>query len=362
MYGIIMAGGVGKRFWPMSRTKKAKQFLRLFGERSMIQMTYERLRAIIDPQRILVVTNKKQARLTSEELPEIPAGNIIGEPLGKDTAPCIGLSALIALEDDPDAVMAVLPSDHLIQNVKEFHRILELGASLAREKECLITIGIIPTRPETGYGYVQIDKDPADHSLPEEYTKKDVFKVKTFAEKPNLETAHRFIESGDFLWNSGIFIWKATAILHQIEELLPELYETLLEVKNHINKPGFNKVLLTAYRQIKSISIDYGVMEKAQNVFLIKGDFGWSDVGSWEEYYNLNAKDDAGNVIIGSAVLNDSHNNLIISDKKLVATIGLDDMIVVNSNNVLLICPRGESQKVKELVDYLTRKQMGGYL
>jgi len=362
MYGIIMAGGIGKRFWPMSCKKKPKQFLYLFGSQSMIRMTFDRLQPLISPKNILVITNKNHKKLTEKHLPGLPPENIIGEPMGKDTAPCIGLSALLTMAQDPEAVQVVLPADHLITDIKEFQRIIALGAELASQKDCLITIGIKPTRPETGYGYIQWDSISDEKILPKQFYTKDILKVKTFAEKPNLATAKRFMESGDFLWNSGIFIWKAKTILHELEESLPELHDSLMQVKKHINKKAFSRALLTAYRQIKSISIDYGVMEKSQNVFLLKGDFGWSDVGSWEAFYKLKDKDSSGNVIIGTSELLDSSNNLIISDKNLVAAIGIEDMVIINTNNIVLICPRNRSQDVKGIVDYLTRKNLKKFL
>jgi len=362
MYGIIMAGGVGKRFWPMSRNRRPKQFLKLFGERSMIQMTYDRLQPVIPPENILVITNKKQVKLTAGHLAELPGHNIIAEPVGKDTAPCIGLGAILAMHNDPESVMVVLPSDHLITDVREFQRIIKMGADLAADNDYLITIGIEPTRPETGYGYIQIDSNSKAPPLSEKFQNKDIFRVKTFAEKPNLETAKRLIESGDFMWNSGIFIWKAQAILREIEELLPELFETLMEIKAHIGKKSFDRALLRAYRPVMSISIDYGVMEKARNVFLIKGTFGWSDVGNWEEFYKQSTKDKYGNVIIGTAEVTNSHNNLIISDEKLVAATGLNNMTVVNTSNAVLVCPRNNSQQVKEIVDSLHRKRMKRFL
>ncbi|MFC1555740.1 mannose-1-phosphate guanylyltransferase [candidate division KSB1 bacterium] len=361
MYGIIMAGGIGKRFWPMSRTTRPKQFLRLFSENSMIRMTYERLLPIMKNEDIFIITNKKQNKLTAAELPEIPKSNIVCEPLGKDTAPCIGLGALFAIEKDPDAVIAVLPADHLIKDETQFRKVLKTAGEFAAAEECLVTIGIEPTRPETGYGYIQIDES-SKTSVPEAYNNNGIYKVKAFAEKPNIETAKRFIESGDFLWNSGIFIWKAQTILQYMEEFLPELYDTLNNLRQYINTSSFNSELLRAYKQIKSISIDYGIMEKAHDVFLVRGDFGWSDVGSWEEYYNIKDKDENGNVCSGTCVTVDSNNNLIISDNKLVTAIGMKDMIVVNTKDVMLICPRGDSQKVKTLVDKLTRKQLTKYL
>jgi len=362
MYGIIMAGGIGKRFWPMSCKKRPKQFLNLFGSRSMIQMAFDRLQPLINPENIFVITNKNHRKLTEKHLTDLPPENIIGEPMSKDTAPCIGLSALLTMVQDPEAVQVVLPADHLITGVEEFQRIISLGAELASQKDCLITIGIKPNRPETGYGYIQWDPAPAEKNLPKQFHNKDILKVKTFAEKPNFATAKRFIESGDFLWNSGIFIWKAKTILHELEESLPELHESLMKVKKYINKKGFYRALVNAYRQIKSISIDYSVMEKSKNVFLIKGNFGWIDIGSWEAFYKLKDKDSSGNVIIGTSELQDSSNNLIISDKNLVAAIGIEDVVVISTDDKVLICPRNRSQDVKGIVDYLTRKNLKKFL
>lgn len=362
MHALIMAGGIGKRFWPMSRTKRPKQFLNLFGEDSMIRMTFDRLLPLVKPEKIIVVTNKDQVKLTRKHLPELPPENIIGEPFGKDTAPCIGLGALFATVHDEDAVQIVLPADHLITDVKEFQRIIKQASELAKQKDCLITIGIKPTRPETGYGYIQCEEKECDDSIPDSLLNKGIFKVKTFAEKPNLATAKRFIQSGDFLWNSGIFVWKAKTILHEMEESLPEIHDSLMQVKKYLYKKSFNKSLLTAYRQIKSISIDYGVMEKSHNVYLLKGDFGWSDVGSWDEFYNLMDKDKSGNVLIGNSELRDSKNNLVISDKSLIAGIGIEDFVIVQTNNVVLICPRNRAQEIKEIVDYLIRKDLKKFL
>lgn len=362
MYGIIMAGGVGKRFWPLSRQERPKQFLKLFGDRSMIQMTYDRLQPLITPENIFVITNKVQKDLTIQDLPGLPESNIVSEPLGKDTAPCIGVGAIMALERDPDAVMAVLPADHLITDEDKFREILKTGEELARANDCLITIGIEPTRPETGYGYIQIVNNEHDTGIPKELYNRGIYKVKTFAEKPNLDTAKRFIQSGDFLWNSGIFIWKASTIISYISDLLPELHDSLMTLTSHINKDSFDDALLTEYRQIKSKSIDYGVMEKAQNVFLLKASFDWSDVGSWEEYYNLAEKDGSGNVLIGNSKVLDSDSNLIYGSKKLIAGFGLEDMIVVDTDDVTLICPRGDSQKVKQLFDFLKQQKLDSYL
>ncbi len=360
--GIIMAGGVGKRFWPVSRISKPKQFLSLYGSKNMLQMTFDRMQPLMKKENIFVITNKNHVELTKQNLPDIPEGNVVGEPLARDTAPCIGLSAILAMSKDPDAVQVVLPADHLITNVEEFQRIIKLGAELATECNCLITIGIEPTRPETGYGYIQYDAKIADTKLPEDFRGKNIVKVKAFAEKPNLATAKRFMESGDFLWNSGIFIWKASAILNEIGEHLPDLYDSLFRLEDHVGKPSFDNELLKSYREIKSISIDYGVMEDASHVYVIKGNLGWSDVGSWEEYYKLHDKDRHGNVIVGECEMLDANNNLIISEDKLIAAIGMDDFVIVNSGNAVLICPKDRTQDIKALVDKLGRQDLTNYL
>ncbi|MFC1564442.1 mannose-1-phosphate guanylyltransferase [candidate division KSB1 bacterium] len=362
LFGIIMAGGIGKRFWPMSRNSKPKQFLNLYGDKNMLQMTVDRLQPVIKNEDIFVITNKDHVKLVKDSQSGVPSGNIIGEPLVRDTAPCIALSAILALNKDPDAVQVVLPADHLITDVKEFQRIIRLGADLASECNCLITIGIEPSRPETGYGYIQYDSVIADSKLPENFQGKNILKVKAFAEKPNLATAQRFIESGDFLWNSGIFIWRASAILNEIGENLPDLYDSICRLEDHIGKDTFKAELLKSYKEIKSISIDYGVMEDASHVYVIKGNPGWSDVGSWEEYYKLHDKDENGNVIVGECETLEANNNLIISDDKLVAAVGLEDFVIVNSDNAILICPKSRTQEIKNVVDNLMKKNRKDYL
>ena len=352
MYALIMAGGIGKRFWPWSRGKNPKQFLKIAREKTMLRGTFERLLPIIEPQNIYIVTNKTQKKMTFQDIPEIPEKNIIIEPFGKDTAPCVGLGAIIAAFRDPEKVQIVVPADHLIRMEKEFTKTLLKAADYVRKNECLMTIGIKPTRAETGYGYIQ-------YCTPDKKTKKyQIFKVKTFAEKPNLDTAERFLKSGDFLWNSGVFIWKVKTILKEIENSLPELYDGLMDIKDNLNSKSYSRVLRRVYKQTKSISIDYGVMEKAKDVWVIEGDFGWSDVGSWEEFYNLGKKDRNDNVIIGKGYLLDSSGNLVLSDKRFIAGIDIEDMIIIDTKDALLIVPRKNSQKVKEMVDYLKKKDM----
>ncbi|GJQ21752.1 MAG: mannose-1-phosphate guanylyltransferase [Bacteroidia bacterium] len=359
LYAVIMAGGVGSRFWPRSREKTPKQLLEIFGSGSMIQNTTARIQPLIPPERTIIVTNVQQKDAVIRQLSSIPKNNILAEPVGRNTAACVGLAASWIQRIDPDGIMVVLPADHLVHNEKEFRRILRLAAEIAEETEGLLTIGIQPTHPETGYGYIQYSEDDTD----DVHRRKGVYRVKTFAEKPNLETAERFLESGDFLWNSGMFVWKASAILKEIEIHLPDLYAQVNEVKQAMGSEGFEEALEKAYGLIRGISIDYGVMEKAGNVYVVKGNFGWSDVGSWDEVVRLSPnKDDQGNAIKGLAIARHSRNNYIDAGGRIVAAVGVEDLIIISTEDAVLVCRKGQSQEVKEIVDYLRRKQMNDFL
>ncbi len=359
VFGVIMAGGVGTRFWPRSRERTPKQALEIVGKETMIQSTAARLKQRISPENLYVITNRTQRSLLAKQLPYVPEENILDEPVGRNTAPCIGLAALHIRRMDPSAVMIVVPADHVIQNDEAFLRVLEVAVETAAESGSLLTIGIQPRHPETGYGYIQIYTEESPHNP---YASRGVMKVKTFAEKPNIQTAQRFLESGDFLWNSGMFVWRADAILSEIERLLPELHAELAKIDQAIGSPDYPSAVDMAYGIIRSISIDYGVMEKSDRVFCIPGDFGWSDIGSWDEVYRISGKDSGGNTITGTVIQKDTHNSFIYSPDKVVATIGIDDLIIVNTDDALLICKRGQSQDVKEIADYLKRKQMNEYL
>ncbi len=358
-FAVIMAGGVGTRFWPRSRERSPKQFLEILGNGTMIENTLDRLTPLVDPNHAFVVTNRVQAEMVKRLVPWMPAENVLAEPLGRNTAACIGLSALWINRIDPDGLMVVSPADHIVQNKEEFLRILRLALKVAEEKDSLVTIGIKPTHPETGYGYIQTAEDEIDRN---EYRSEGVYRVKTFAEKPNLETAEKFLQSGDFLWNSGIFIWKASVILREIELHLPDLHEQLLEIRESIGAPAYEQTLEHSYRIIRSISIDYGIMEKAGNVFVVKGDFGWSDVGSWDEVVRLTQKDNEGNSVRGKSILLNSKNNFVDAGGKIVAAIGVDDLIIITTDDAVLVCRKGASQDVKEVVDFIRRKQMNDYL
>lgn len=356
MYALIMAGGLGTRFWPKSRKKHPKQLLRILGDKTLIQDTVDRLHPLVEDDRMFVVSTKEQFKEMRKQLPTLPESNFIIEPKGKNTAPCIGLAALFIERLDPDGVMVVLPADHLIPDNKMFHKTLRVGAKVAAETDSIVTIGIEPDYPATGYGYVQFDQELQDvDGIP-------LLKVKTFAEKPNVETARRFLSSGDFLWNSGIFIWKTKTILNEIEENLPQLYDGLVEIRAAIGSPEEEETINRVYCQIRSISIDYGVMEHAKDVKVLRGSFGWNDLGSWDEVYKLGEKDKNGNVLIGEHLLKDSSGCLVDAPDKCVALLGLEDMLVIDTGDAILICPRDRAQDVKEVVDLAKRKKMDKYL
>ena len=356
MYAMIMAGGIGTRFWPRSRREKPKQFLSIDDSKTMIQATVNRLSPLIPKNKIFYILNAQQKPQLVKQIKNIPEENIIVEPFGKNTAPCIGLAALHLNHIDPDGVMVVLPSDHIIKDKSRFQAVLKIGHDIALETNGLITLGITPDHPATGYGYIQ-------HSdMVCQKKGVSVYKVKTFAEKPNQETAELFLKSGDFVWNSGMFIWKVSSILQEIRNHIPELYSGLEKLEKSIGKDNYSQQLEKFYRQIRSISIDYGVMEKAQNVYVIKCDIGWNDIGSWNEVYKLTSRDKVGNAIIGTGVAINSKNCFIHSDDDLIAVIGMNDVIVVKSENAILVCPRQKDQDVKDIVDFLKRKKMNDYL
>ncbi len=352
-YAVIMAGGVGSRFWPRSREKTPKQLLKIFGEHTMIQDTVLRISKLISPENIFIVTNKVQKEEIKKQLTNVPAQNIIVEPFGKNTAACIGLASIIIHNFQPQAVSVVLPADHIIRDEDAFIKTISKAIDFAYKSKGLITIGIQPTRPETGYGYIQ---------RKEEEIEENIFKVKTFAEKPSYQTAEKFLASGDFVWNSGIFIWRVDVILEEIKKYMPDLYEGLEKLQKSLLKDDFHKQLELVYGMLRSISIDYGVMEKSDRVYVIRSTFGWSDVGSWEEVYQLSHKDENGNSVNGLCFLDGVKNSYIHSEGKLTAILGLENIIVINTDDALLIASRTHSQDVKKIVDYLKLKKMNDYL
>jgi len=359
VYAVIMAGGVGARFWPKSRERSPKQLLEILGAQTMIQQTFVRINRLVPADNVFVVTNANQVEEIQRQLSGIPNQNVLIEPVGRNTAPCVGLAATWIHRADPGGIMIVLPSDHMIRDEDEFLRVLRTAISVAESGNVLVTIGINPTHPETGYGYIQYSDERDQFN---EFHSAGVFRVKTFAEKPNLETAEKFLQSGDFLWNSGMFVWKAQSIIREIGEYLPELSEQLGAIRDAIGTTEYFETLRTAYGMMRSISIDYGVMEKSAYVYVVNGNFGWSDVGSWDEVVRLTAPDEKGNVHRGKVITKDSSYNYIDAGNRLVATIGVEDLIVVSTDDTVLICKKGRSQDVKDLVDYIRRKQMNEYL
>jgi len=355
MYAVIMAGGSGKRFWPRSRMKKPKQMLDIVSDDSMLKVTFDRLKFVTDPDKIYVISGPSLEKSILEELKELPKENMIVEPSGKNTAPCIGLTAAIIKAKDQDAVIGVFPADHLITDKKQFKDDVDAGVNFAKENDVLITFGIQPIRPATGYGYIQYDNRKS-------YANDRIYKVKTFAEKPNIQTSKRFLESGDFLWNSGMFIWKASSILHAVKLYLPELHESLEEIIKSIGTSEYESTLKIQWATIHKNSVDYGIMEKAKNVYVIKADFDWSDIGSWDALYELKEKDEHENVISGNVISTGTNGCYIYSDGNLISTIGVKDLIIVQSKNAILIVHRSESEKVKEIVNRLEYEKAEKFL
>ena len=357
IYAILMAGGVGTRFWPRSRSRQPKQVLNIFDHQTLIQNTYQRLEGLVKPERIFVVTNVMQKDLIAEQIPELKDDNFILEPFGRNTAPCIGLAAIHLQQMEPDSVMVVLPADHLIQNVAEFQKVITYAANFVAENDGLVTLGIHPDKPATGYGYIQRGQKVAS------FNDHDIYRVKTFAEKPNYDTAVRFLESGDFYWNSGMFIWKTSTILREIEEKLPELSEGLEEIRKTLGTPQYDAKVENVYRRIRGISIDYGVMQTAQQVYVIPTDMGWSDVGSWEEVYNISPKDENNNAgDYHHLVQISSRENYVYAPGKVVALVGIRGVVVVDTGDALLVSKKSRTQEVKDVVEILKKNGFDEYI
>ncbi len=350
VYAIIMAGGSGTRFWPKSTKSFPKQFLNLFGEGTMIQNTADRIKEIIPQERILVITNSSYVSIVQEQLPRVPDENIVGEPVAKNTAPCVAIAAELLYKKDPDAVMVVLPADHHITNPEEFKRVLSSAIEKAESGRHLVTIGINPSRPETGFGYIH-----ADTSNKEVMSENAVHPVQAFTEKPNSITAQKFLDSGEYFWNSGMFIWRAETVLKEIKSHLPDMYDEVKLASEELYTSNHELAINDFYHACESISIDYGIMEKAQSVFVVPGEFGWNDVGSWTAVYELAEKDKAGNSVQTlNSTFTDSENNLLLSNgEKMISIVGLDNIAVVETDDAILICNLEKAQGVKEIVEQL---------
>jgi mannose-1-phosphate guanylyltransferase len=346
-YALIMAGGVGSRFWPVSRTAHPKQFIDFFGiGKTLIQSTYERFLQTCPPENIFIVTNEIYVDLIKEQLPAMQDNQILAEPMMRNTAPCIAYGAMKIAALNPEAVIIVAPSDHTIAYQDAFIAAIEQSLQAAAANDVLVTLGIKPSRPDTGYGYIQYTSD----YLPDD---EQIHKVKLFTEKPNRELAKTFLDSGDFLWNAGIFIWSAKSINNAFEKYLPDMYEIFQQGNSAYNTALEKEFIGDAYAQCTNISIDFAIMEKAENVYVLPADFGWSDLGTWSSIYEMAEKDYVGNAVIPSeqVMMFDSSNCMVnVPKDKLVILQGLHNYIVVESNNTLMICPRDEEQNVKKVV------------
>jgi mannose-1-phosphate guanylyltransferase len=340
-----MAGGIGSRFWPMSRSSHPKQFIDMLGTgKTLLQQTYERFLRICPKENIFIVTNDSYKDLVLKQLPELDPENILGEPVRRNTAPCIAYATYKIKQKDADANIIVAPSDHLITKEDAFVQAINIALDFTDNHDCLLSLGIKPSRPDTGYGYIQF--------IENKNSEDKICKVKAFTEKPDLELAKFFLQSEEFLWNSGIFIWNIKSIDDAFQKYLPELHTIFSEGATNYFSDNEAEFIKEAYAQSSNISIDYGVMEKAGNVYVLSADIGWTDLGTWGSQYENSIKDDDGNAVVGNNVmLYDSHDNIInVPKNKLVVLQGLDDYIVVESDNILLICRKHDEQQIRQFV------------
>lgn len=347
-----MAGGVGSRFWPLSKTEKPKQFLDILGTgRTLLQQTFNRFTKICPVENIYIVTNERYTELTKKQLPELNDNQILSEPAKRNTAPCIAYSNLKIKAENPNAVIVTAPSDHLILDENNFIEIIKQSFGFVEKYDNLLTLGIKPSRPETGYGYIQISD-----KIHKDYT--SINKVKSFTEKPDKETAEKFLESGEFLWNSGIFVWSLKSINSAFKKYLPTVSELFSDVSAITSPEKENTFISEVYAECESISIDKGIMEHAENVYVMPSDFGWSDLGTWDSLYENNTKSKYGNVKNSKKILcyNTSNTIINIPDNKLIVVEGLQNYIIAESENTLLICKRDNEKKIREFVEDVEEK------
>ena len=356
IYCLIMAGGSGTRFWPRSRMIKPKQYLNLFGDKSLLESTINRFDKFIGKENIYIVSGSSQSQILEQQANMIPGKNLIYEPVGKNTLPCIGLAAMMVEQENSDGIMVVSPSDHLIQDDELFRDTVMAAADIAEQENGIVTIGITPEYPATGYGYVQVD-----HELTQNGPIRK-FKVKQFVEKPDYKTAASYLDKGGFYWNSGLFVFKISVFLNAVQEFAPALYADLKKIQAEIGQTSFDDTLDTIYRAVESISVDYGIMEHASNIYLVEGNFRWNDLGSWDSVYLFSNKDENRNAGLGENIFVDSQNSYASADEGLVAIIGLDDVVVVKEGNAILVCKRDKAEEVKAVVEQLKHNNKTQYL
>lgn len=356
---LIMAGGKGERFWPKSRVTLPKQFLSFTDDgRTMIQLTVERISPLVDIKDVYIATNRNYKELVMQQLPGIPEKNILCEPVGRNTAPCIGLGAVHVMKQceadgEQDALMIVLASDHLIKHNDIFIDTLKAGCDVAAKQESLVTIGITPNYPETGYGYIKYNRDAKNG---------ESYAVDAFVEKPDLDTARKYLASGDYLWNSGMFIWKVSTILDNFKKFMPSTYDGLMKIKASAGTAEEDKVLADEFPNLESQSVDYGIMEKASDIYILPGTFGWDDVGSWLAVGRIKKNDENGNVVNGNVVTVNTQNCVLEGRDKLIATVGLRDMVVVDTEDAILISTKENAGEIKQVLAKLREQNKNEYL
>ncbi|MCY9657475.1 mannose-1-phosphate guanylyltransferase [Paenibacillus chondroitinus] len=353
-FSVIMAGGGGTRFWPLSRQNKPKQLLNISGNDIMINDTILRYEKVISIENTIIVTNKSQASLLEDILlEEVPRRNILKEPLGKNTAACILYAALFLQKKYDDCVMIVLPSDHHITNVNSFKSVLEKASQLAEQEDNLVTIGIKPTFPSTGYGYINFNKSILNNGA---------YEVKEFVEKPSFDKANQYLSSGEYLWNSGMFLWKTSKIIACFQRYLPRLYNNMMQIYADIGTQNEEQAIAEIYPNLQNISIDYGILERSDDVIVIPGDFGWNDVGSWDALGGIFSPDDKGNIVKAKHIGLETKNSIIFGNDRLIATIGINNLIIAETRDAILVCPKDRAQDVKNIVDMLKEKGMSDYV
>jgi mannose-1-phosphate guanylyltransferase len=359
LHALIMAGGGGTRFWPRSRQARPKQFLTLAGDRTLLQQAYDRLEAPVAPEHTWVITAEQHRAEAERQLPHLPAGHVVGEPIGRDTAPCIGLGAALIARHDPDAVMLVTPADHVIEPAEVFRRTVEASVAVVAEfPRAIVTFGILPTYPATGYGYV--------HRGVEVCRRRDmpVYRVQSFREKPAADLAEQFVASGDFYWNSGIFVWKAATILDQLRAHKPDLAAAVGRVADAWDTPQRDAVLRAQYPRMEKVSIDYAVMEHAPEVFVLQAPYRWDDVGSWLALERMHPQDAHGNTVLATHAGLHTTDCVIVGDdpKRLITTIGVSNLLIIQDGDATLVADRRDEGTVKQLVERLKQQGLERYL
>lgn len=340
---VIMAGGRGERFWPKSRNTCPKQFLSLTSDgETMIQKTVKRLSSLVAAEDVFIVTNGAYRGLVKDQLPDIPDENILAEPCARNTAPCIAFAAAVISRKYEDAIMLVLPSDHLIGYENIYIKTLKKAVAVAEQGRNLVTIGITPTYPETGYGYINFGEETGD-----------AYKVERFVEKPDLPTAKKYLSSGKYLWNSGMFVWKASSIMADMQEFMPDVYSGAVKIGESYGTDDFEDVLVREFTAFPSESVDFGIMEKASDIYTLPGSFGWDDVGSWLAVERINETDENKNFISGDVITIDAERTTVCGGKRLIAAVGTEDLIIVDTDDVLLVCSKNNTQDVKKVIAQL---------